>query len=360
VSLDQARKERDRIRDDAEASRGAIVAPVHKPDRTKTVKVVAEEWLSNGIANGRWKSLTYLEQVRQRLRDHVYPVIGHQPIATLGREMMRQVLDQADCKDKRTMWVRTPTVADQVRRVVADIINFATQMKYRREDLPNPAAWDQLQYLYPSTTTIHTTTHHAAVEPEDASHLMARIRELDGIPARALQFILLAAVRLAEVFGGGRENSEPLLWRHIDGRNWRVPQTKKSKPLVVPLSDQALAVLAEMKLMQCEPKPEDRVVRCSKSVLRLVLVEIGMSGKQTVHGCRALFDTWARNIDDDREPLKGNLIDAALCHKFESETQEAYNRGSFLEKRRALMQRWADYLDDDSAARRHNLRIVRH
>ena len=54
--------------------------------------------------------------------------------------MVRQVLDQADGKDKRTMWVRTPTVANQVRRLIADIVNFATQMKYHREDLPKPAA----------------------------------------------------------------------------------------------------------------------------------------------------------------------------------------------------------------------------
>lgn len=145
VSLGQARKERDRIRADAEAARGAVVAPVHKPDRAKTVRVVAEEWLDNGIAKGRWKSLTYPsrtypKQVRQRLRDHVYPIIGDQSVAALGREMVRQVLDQADGKDNRTMWVRTPTVANQVRRLIADVVNFATQMKYRREDLPKPAA----------------------------------------------------------------------------------------------------------------------------------------------------------------------------------------------------------------------------
>ena len=57
------------------------------------------------------------------------------------------------------------------------------------------------------------------------------------------------------------------------------------------------------------------------------LIRIGMVGSQTVHGCRALFYTWAKNIDDDPEPLKRDLISAALCHKSETEMEEVYNRG---------------------------------
>lgn len=98
---------------------------------------------------------------------------------------------------------------------------------------------------------------------------------------------------------------------------------------------------------------------CGKGALRKVLVRVRAIGEQTVHGCRALFSSWARNIDTDSEPLKRDLINAALSHKFENETEAAYNRGTYLEKRRFLMQRWADYLDDRTDERRHNLRIVR-
>jgi hypothetical protein len=52
-----------------------------------------------------------------------------------------------------------------------------------------------------------------------------------------------------------------------------------------------------------------------------------MVGRQTVHGCRALFYTPAKNIDGDPESLKRDLISAALRHKSETEMEEVYHRG---------------------------------
>ena len=111
--------------------------------------------------------------------------------------------------DARTFWVRLPIVAEMVPRLLADIVNFASAKGCRSRDLANPAAWVRLQYLYPSPTTIHTVTHHAAIEPENAPAPMAKIRADQLIPAKALAYVLLTAVRIGDVFGGGREKSEP-------------------------------------------------------------------------------------------------------------------------------------------------------
>jgi hypothetical protein len=367
MTLDEARRERDRRRDDARAAHIAnVMPPAPKVDRDKTVKAVAELWIDNCIGTGRWKSLTHPGLVRQQLRDYVYPLIGHRPIALLTHDHVCEVLDQQGGKDDpRTFWLRYPTLADKVRRLLADIVNFASAKGYRSRDLANPAAWDRLQYLYSATTTIHTVTHHAAIEPEDAPALMAKIKSDKQIPAKALAYVLLTSVRIGDVFGGGREKSQPFKWKHLDAakRNWHVPETKKSKPLTVPLSDQAFAIIQEMKALQGgHPSPEAKVFPRSKRQLGFALVRAGMAGKQTVHGCRSLFYTWAKNIDDDGEPLKRDLISAALCHKSETEMDEVYNRGTYLEKRWLLMQRWADYLDGkpkgDIDSARPRLRVV--
>src|SRR5262249_44887619 len=95
--------------------------------------------------------------------------IGHQPVAVVNHDMVCEVLNQSGGKDDpRTLWLRHPPLADFVRRILADILDFAAASEYRSRDLANPANWDRLQYLYPAVGDIHTTKHFAAIEPEDA------------------------------------------------------------------------------------------------------------------------------------------------------------------------------------------------
>jgi hypothetical protein len=358
MTLDQARRERDRRAEVAEAAHanGHNSMPA-KADKGKTLRVVAEEYFANRIGHGKWKSLTYPKQVRRRLERHVYPLIGHVPVAHINHAHIRSVFDAAD-DSGRSFWSRHPTVAEPIQQMLASILNYAAAptIGYRSSDLANPADWSRLQHVYPAVDDIHHTEHHSAVLAENAPALMAKIRadkpkkKKLPIGSKALQFILLTAVRISDVFGGGREHSEPLKWKHLDlvARNWHVPMTKKDKSLIVPLSKQVFDIITEMRALQGgNPDPEAKVFDRTVTTVRKVLVRIGMVEKQTVHGCRSLFYTWAKNHDDDLEPLKADLIGAAMTHKPKDEMDEFYNRGSYLEKRRLLMQRWANFLDGD-------------
>lgn len=358
MTLDEARRERDRRAEAAEAAHANGHGPTPaKPDKGKTLRVVAEEYFANRIGHGKWKSLTYPKQVRRRLERHVYPLIGHIPVAHLNHEHIRQVFDRPG-KDGRSFWSRHPTVAEPIRQMLAAILDYAAAptIGYRSPDLANPADWSRLQHVYPAVDDIHQTKHHASVLAEDAPALMAAIRsdrpkkKKLPIAARALECILLCAVRVSDVFGGGREHSEPLKWKHLDlhNRNWHVPITKKDKPLVVPLSKQAFDIIMEMRALQGgKPDPEAKVFDRTVTTVRKVLVRIGVVEQQSVHGCRALFYTHFKNHDDDVDPLKPDLINAAMTHAPRDLMDTHYNRGSYLEKRRAMMQRWANFLDGD-------------
>ncbi len=61
----------------------------------------------------------------------------------------------------------------------------------------------------------------------------------------------------------------------------------------------------------------------------------------TPHGFRSSFKDWARNHGIDHE-----LSELCLAHVEGSKTVQAYARDDLLEKRRPVMQRWADYLDE--------------
>jgi integrase len=63
-------------------------------------------------------------------------------------------------------------------------------------------------------------------------------------------------------------------------------------------------------------------------------------GHVTVHGFRATFATWAEECTDYPDGVR----EAALAHKYKNETTAAYQRGATLEKRRTLMNDWANFI----------------
>ena len=60
----------------------------------------------------------------------------------------------------------------------------------------------------------------------------------------------------------------------------------------------------------------------------------------TVHGFRSTFRDWASEATDYR----GEVAEAALAHTINSKVEAAYRRGDLFEKRREMMDAWADYL----------------
>ena len=66
--------------------------------------------------------------------------------------------------------------------------------------------------------------------------------------------------------------------------------------------------------------------------------------EMTIHGFRAMFST-ILNEKKLEWGFDGDIIEAQLAHKEQNTVRDAYNHASYLDKRRELLQRWADYLD---------------
>ncbi len=67
---------------------------------------------------------------------------------------------------------------------------------------------------------------------------------------------------------------------------------------------------------------------------------MGMKGRQTSHGLRALASTTLneQNFDPD-------IIEAALSHVDRDKVRSAYNRTDYLERRKVLMAWWSDHIE---------------
>jgi integrase len=67
-------------------------------------------------------------------------------------------------------------------------------------------------------------------------------------------------------------------------------------------------------------------------------------GHYTMHGFRSSFMDWCAEHEIARE-----VAEMAFAHRVGSAVEQAYARSSLLERRRPVMQRWADHLSGQAA-----------
>ena len=165
---------------------------------------------------------------------------------------------------------------------------------------------------------------------------MAELRALPGIPARALEFTILTAVRTGE--------ARFARWSEVDLRAgvWTIPgeRMKGDKEHRVPLSDRALAILASFRV---------RPGRCGvPGPQRWRVPQPGCDGGRageaaprfTVHGFRSTFRDWAAETTG----YPNHVVEMALAHAISNGVEAAYRRGDLFEKRRRLMAEWSGAL----------------
>ena len=157
--------------------------------------------------------------------------------------------------------------------------------------------------------------------------------------ALALEFTILTAARSGEVLGAR--------WSEIDFevRTWAIPPSrmKAAREHRVPLSGRALAILerlAEVKTGAFIFPGQRPSKGLSGMALEMVLRRMKIEGV-TVHGFRSAFRDWCG--EETGFPRK--IAEAALAHVAGDATERAYRRGDALEKRRGLMEAWAQFVE---------------
>ena len=168
-------------------------------------------------------------------------------------------------------------------------------------------------------------------------------KALQAVPAElntklAFYWLLLTAARTGEM--------RFARWGEVRGEKWRIPAERMKMKLehVVPLSDQSLAILTKAQPLRTGPEAEallfpgfTRHGALSENALLALLARAGYFGRQTGHGFRASFSTWAHEVAE-ADP---DVIEACLAHVKEG-VRGVYNRATYLNKRAELLQAWAD------------------
>lgn len=225
--------------------------------------------------------------------------------------------------------------ANRVRGRIETII--AKNVDIDDPDFRNPAELTkQLREKLPKRPK-RVVRHQPALPNSEAPAFMKLLADAPGTAAAMLRFLIFTACRTSEAVDGH--------WSEIErpSATWKIPgeRMKMDQDHHVPLTDPALAVLDETR-----DSSRDELIfvnpdggAFSENAMLAVLDRPGY-GHVTVHGFRSTFATWAEECTDYPDGVR----EAALAHKYKSETTAAHQRGQKLEKRRALMRDWAAFL----------------
>jgi len=230
------------------------------------------------------------------------------------------------------IWATIPETAGRIRGRIETVLNFAG-----RND-GNPARWKgHLDQILPARAKIRRVKHHAALPYAELPAFMRSLRDRQEDAALALLFVILTASRSGEALRS--------TWPEVDFQNktWTIPpeRMKAGNEHRVPLSPAAIAILRRMETV----RSGDFIFAGAKSgrplsdMALLMLLRRLSRGDVTVHGFRSTFRDWAA----ERTNYPNHVVEMALAHAVGDKVEAAYRRGDLFDKRRRLMDAWADY-----------------
>ena len=262
-----------------------------------------------------------------RLKRDVFPFIGHLPIATITR---------ADCLDVLRR-METRGLGETARRTLGhmrSVFDFSG------------IEHDPTARLHKSLAPVPKPQHFAAIiDPDEVAKLL---KVIDGYHG---SFATLCALKLSPLFFVRPGELRMAEWEEFDlsVSEWNIPakRMKMGMPHIVPLARQAVEILKELHRITGHgrfvfPALTTTTRPMSDNTIRCALRRLGYTNDEmTAHGFRAM----ARTILDEVLHERVDLIEHQLAHAVRDPLGRAYNRTTHLPERRAMMQRWADYLD---------------
>lgn len=351
VSLKDARGKRDQAKEllakdiDPGAHKKAAKAEAEAiaKEQALTFAVVAQEWFDTK------KDVYAASQIKKKqwLLDLLKEHIGDKPITTLVPTDVLSAIRPVEAAGHSV-------TAHKLAETAGQVFRFARTCGYI---LFNPA--DGLKEVLKPVRTRHYAT---MTDPAAVGHLLRCIDEYEGgvIVGYALKILPYLALRSMELRGGR--------WSEIDLDKalWIVPAARRENAKdgggmkmriahMVPLPRQVVTLFRELHLLTgsgelCFPGRYSTSQCISDMALLNGIRRMGFSKEEmTIHGFRAMFST-ILNEKKLEWGFDADIIEAQLAHKEQNTVRDAYNHASYLEKRREMLQRWADYLDELRAA----------
>lgn len=289
-------------------------------------EVVAREWFAEYSPN--WAT-SHASKIIQRLEKDVFPWIGGNAIAEVTAPDLLTMLRRIENRGALD-------TAHRVHQNCGQIFRYGIATGRCERD----TASDLRGALAPARHE-----HFASItEPAAVGELL---RAIDGFRGTLVVQCALKLAPLLFVRPGELRQAE---WEQFDLEKgeWRYFVTKTKSEHLVPLAGQAVAILQELQPLTGHRKfvfpGRDPKKPMSDAALNAALRRLGYDTKTEItgHGFRVM----ARTILHQELGVKAEVIEHQLAHRVPDALGTAYNRTKFIKERRAMMQTWADYLDE--------------
>ncbi|MFP3433584.1 integrase arm-type DNA-binding domain-containing protein [Paraburkholderia sp. SIMBA_061] len=331
IGLKDARERRDDARklvaqgiDPGEHKKAAKAATLERA--ANSFEVVAREWFARQ-APGWAKS--HADKVIQRLEKDIFPWLGKRAIGEISAPELLAVIRRVE------------------ERGATDTAHRALQncgQVFRYAVATGRAGRDPSSDLRGALPPLKHENFASLTEPTKVAELL---RAIDGFRGT---FVVKSALQLAPLLFVRPGELRKAEWAGFDleKAEWRYLVTKTKTEHLVPLPAQAVAILRELHPLTGHRNlvfpGRDPRKPMSEAAINAALRRLGYDTKTEItgHGFRAM----ARTILHEELHFKPEVIEHQLAHKVPDALGTAYNRTRFLKDRRAMMQQWADYLEE--------------
>lgn len=333
VSLKEARSRRD----DAKRLLSEGIDPAGEKRARKlrqaqltasSFNTVALEWEARHLSK---RAESHRAKVMARLERDVFPYLGRRPVAEITAPEIIQVLRRIERRNALE-------TAHRVRQHIGQVIRYAIANGLATID-PTQA----LRHSLPKASVQHMA---APEEPAKVGEILRAVEGFSGSPvvAAALRLLPLVFVRPGEL--------RTMRWEQVDfeSKEWRYRTTKTGTDHLVPLAPQALEILEDLRPLTGHlpggwvfPGGRSPLRPMSNAAINAAYRRLGIDTREEItgHGWRAC----ARTLLHEQLGYRPEVIEHQLAHAVPDAMGRAYNRTRFIDKRREMMVRWADYLD---------------
>jgi integrase len=283
-----------------------------------TFKEAAEKFLA--LYGDRWRSNKHRLQWERSVKRYAYPLLGGRPCRAIETALINEAL--------APIWTKTPVTAARVRDRIQKVL------KWVKDGMPLPArSGSQVK-------------HYGSMPYSELPLFLPELRagrRMTSSSALALEFLILTASRTNETLAATWDEIK------LDEAVWIIPgeRMKMGKEHRVPLSGRALQLLRSLPVEQGNPYLFVGR-RVGKGLSPMAMLELlrGIRPGVVTHGFRSTFRTWAAECTN----FAREVCEAALAHKIPDKVEATYQRGDLFEKRRRLMDAWANFCTSPPAA----------